>query len=93
MINSFDNCTLVANEDQRDTDGDDYGNICDGDLNNDEIVDSLDTVMFREALFTTDADADFNGDGVVDSLDTVIFRGMLFLPPGPSGAIEPPPVL
>ena len=28
-------CTLIANADQRDTNGDGYGNLCDADLNND----------------------------------------------------------
>ena len=35
---TLDNCTLVANADQRDTNGDGYGNVCDPDLNNDGIV-------------------------------------------------------
>ena len=36
-----DNCTLVANSNQRDTQGNGFGNLCDGDLNNDLIVNSL----------------------------------------------------
>ena len=37
-----DNCTLVANADQRDTDGDGYGNRCDGDFDNDLKVNAFD---------------------------------------------------
>ncbi|MGB5471915.1 MAG: hypothetical protein WBQ78_00375, partial [Gammaproteobacteria bacterium] len=36
---AIDNCTLVANADQRDTNGDGFGNVCDADFNNNGIVD------------------------------------------------------
>ena len=34
VVDTQDNCTLVANADQRDTDADNFGNMCDADLNN-----------------------------------------------------------
>jgi len=85
LLDSEDNCTLVANADQRDTDGDNYGNICDGDLNNDGVVDARDFIMFRGAFGTSGPDADFNGDGRVDAIDFVLFRNMYNKPVGPSG--------
>jgi uncharacterized protein (TIGR03790 family) len=38
IANPLDNCLDLANADQRDTDGDGYGNLCDADLDNDGVV-------------------------------------------------------
>jgi len=92
---AIDNCTLEANTDQRDTDGDGYGNICDADLNNDPAalvnLDDLElfkTVFFQSAPGTqpyTPVDhADFNGDGVVNLDDLEIFKQYFFQVAGPS---------
>jgi len=80
-----DNCTLVPNADQRDTDGDGYGNLCDADLNNDGIVNIFDFGLFRKVYGTTgsDIDADFDGNGVVDLFDFGRFRKMYGSAPGP----------
>ncbi len=80
-----DNCTEVANADQRDTDNDGYGNICDGDFNNDSIVNASDLAYFRSRYITTDPDANLNGNGIVDAGDLSIFRSLYMKPPGPSG--------
>jgi hypothetical protein len=82
-----DNCTQVANADQRDTDGDGYGNMCDADLNNDGIVNTSDVVGLKAAFGSTGPglDADLNGDEVVDMLDLNIFKTLFGKPPGPSG--------
>ncbi|MFK7887815.1 MAG: S8 family serine peptidase [Gammaproteobacteria bacterium] len=86
VLDSADNCTLVANADQRDTNGDGYGNICDADLNNDGVVNPVDLGLFRAVFFQGgDLDADFNGDGVVNATDLGIIRTLFFQPPGPSG--------
>ncbi len=79
-----DNCTLVPNADQRDTNGDGFGNICDADLNGDLTVNLSDFSMFRSAFGTADPDADFNGDGGVNLSDFSIFRSMFGSAPGPS---------
>jgi len=72
----YDNCILAFNILQTDTDSDRYGNACDGDLNNDGIVNRLDNNLVRRALLTDDEYADFNGDGFVDRRDKNIFRKM-----------------
>ena len=80
-----DNCTMVANADQRDTDADGFGNICDGDLDNNLQTNLTDFSSVRTAFGTADPDADFNGDGTVNLTDFSLFRGMFGSAPGPSG--------
>ncbi len=82
-----DNCLLVTNANQRDTNGDGFGNICDADLNNDLTVNMSDFSMFRSAFGTANPDADFNGDGQVNMSDFSLFRSAFGSAPGPSGVI------
>lgn len=84
-----DNCTEVANADQRDTNGDLFGNACDADLDNDGVVNVTDLGILRSVFFSADADADFNGDGVVSVIDLGIMRVSFFGSPGPSGLVAP----
>ena len=81
--NVTDNCLQVENVNQRDTDGDGFGNFCDPDLNNDNIVNVVDLGILRTVFFTADANADFDGDGVVNVTDLGIMRSFFFRPPGP----------
>lgn len=81
----IDNCTLKSNADQRDTDGDGFGNVCDPDLNNDGIVNDTDTAIMKSRFYTTDPDADLNGDGAVNTGDLAILKSLNGKPPGPSG--------
>ena len=83
-----DNCILVANADQRDTNGDGYGNVCDADFNNDCTVDVLDIPLFRTAFGTSAPDEDLNGDNTVDVLDVPILRRLFGQAPGPS-SVDP----
>ena len=46
-----DNCLEVANADQRDTDGDLFGNACDPDLNNDFAVNFADLQIMQSQFF------------------------------------------
>lgn len=82
-----DNCQLLDNQDQRDTDGDGFGNPCDTDLNNDGITNAADLGLFRDTFFLQgdDLETDFDGDGVVNIADLSILREHFFQPPGPSG--------
>ncbi|MFK8015240.1 MAG: choice-of-anchor B family protein [Gammaproteobacteria bacterium] len=82
-----DNCTLVANPDQRDTHGDGYGNVCDPDLDNNGTVNVVDLGLLRNVFFNSGEgqDADLNGDNVVNVTDLGIMRSYFFGPPGPSG--------
>jgi 6-phosphogluconolactonase (cycloisomerase 2 family) len=82
---SADNCLAVANPDQRDTNGDGIGNVCDADLDDDCAVNFLDLGLLKIVFFSADPDADFNGDGSVNFADLGIMKGGFFLPPGPSG--------
>ena len=88
-----DNAIYVPNPDQRDTDGDGYGNVVDADLNQDMMVDFFDLSLLDGAFGTSDANADFNGDGAVDFFDLSIMDGMFGQAPGPSyvdGDFGPP---
>lgn len=88
---SLDNCTGKANADQVDADGDDYGNICDADLDNSGQVTAADYAILRSVLnqtagsSPTAAAADLNGSGAVTAADYAILRASLNAPPGPSG--------
>jgi len=82
----FDNCTNVMNASQLDVDGDGCGNICDGDFDQNAVVDGTDFITFRGG-FTGAASGvtDHNGDGVTDGSDFIIFRGQFVIgAPGPS---------
>ncbi len=81
----LDNCIDVPNGDQRDSDLDGYGNVCDCDLNNDWMVDFLDLGVLKSRFFTSDPDCDINGDGICDFLDLGRCKVLFFQPPGPSG--------
>jgi len=86
VLDALDNCTLVKNTDQRDTNGDGYGNLCDADFNNNGVVDSNDGAMLKAAFGSSDfPDRDLNGNGVVDSNDGARLKARFGLPPGPSG--------
>lgn len=88
-----DNCILDYNPSQADSDGDGYGNRCDGDFNNNLATNSQDAILFREQLgqpsvSPTFNQADLNANGVVNAQDTAIFRTLLSQPPGPSGVVQ-----
>ena len=81
-----DNCTLDANADQRDTDGDGFGNMCDADFTNDCKVNFMDLATLKSAFFQPGAtDTDMDGNGQTDYADLGLLKGDFFLPPGPSG--------
>jgi hypothetical protein len=85
VADALDNCRLAPNADQRDTDGDDFGNLCDGDLDQKGLTNLVDLALFRARFLTADPDADLDGDGLVNLVDLGIFRELFLKPPGPSG--------
>jgi hypothetical protein len=89
-VDVMDNCAQVPNPDQRDTDSDGYGNLCDGDLNNDGSTNTLDLNLYKRAHRTRlgdpnyNPDADLNGDESINTLDLNVYRSLHRKPPGPS---------
>ena len=89
IVDAFDNCVNAANgpsspNPQRDTNGDGFGNVCDADLNNDNVVNFSDLAQMKAVFFTADPDADLNGDGVVNFADLALMKAQFFGAPGPS---------
>ncbi len=81
-----DNCTLDKNADQRDTDGDGYGNRCDPDFDNNLRIDFADLAFMKARVFSSDPDADLDGNGRVDFADIAILKSMFFNSPGPGSS-------
>ena len=89
-----DNCTAVANADQRDDDQDGYGNECDADVNQDCVAGSLDLAAITSqsgAGASNDwngdpaiAAYDINCDDMVGAPDASIAFSAFGTPPGPS---------
>ena len=90
-LDGFDNCLLQANANQRDSDGDGYGNYCDPDFDNDLYIGSLDTGYLQGKFGSSDPAADLNGDSLVDAVDQGILDALIGQLPGPSGLIVLPP--
>ena len=88
-----DNCTLVPNPNQRDTDADGYGNFCDPDFDQDLWINASDLAYMKKHFFTTDDLADLNGDGYVNFIDLGILKRMYFKRPGPSGLVKDGPTI
>lgn len=90
----LDNCTLVANADQRDTDTDDIGNLCDPDMApqpNDCAVNFADLAAMKSAFLANpgsgnwNPDADLDGDANINFGDVALLKSYFLGTPGPSG--------
>jgi hypothetical protein len=88
LVDHLDNCTLVPNPTQLDSDGDGYGNICDADFNNDGVVNINDLNRLKARLNivpVVDLITDLDGNGAVNINDLNRLKSYLGKPPGPSG--------
>ena len=92
IADTVDNCLLIANPRQRDSDADGFGNRCDADLSNDCVVNTVDLGLLRTAFFCADGEdcerADLDGDGTVNVSDLGILRAFFFSQPGPSALAD-----
>jgi len=73
VLNTSDNCPLIANTGQANNDGDSEGDACDADDDNDSVLDTTDNCQFTSNPTQDDGDADGQGDvcdGDIDG-DTV----------------------
>lgn len=86
--NEVDNCALKRNENQRDTDGDGYGNQCDPDFDNSGLVDNSDLNAMKAQMLkkAPNPNTDLNGDGKVNFADLAILKTFMGKVPGPNGA-------
>jgi hypothetical protein len=86
----MDNCTVVPNNGQRDTNANGFGNICDPDFNNDGIVGEQDSVILSNLWGKTvgdpafNPDVDLDGDNMIGQEDYDIMMLYWGDQPGPS---------
>lgn len=90
IADTADNCTLIANSDQRDSDGDGFGNDCDPDLDNNGIVNFLDVTAWIPVFNSAcgDVASDFNGDGACNFADFILLSEFFLQVPGPSAPAD-----
>lgn len=91
LLDFDDNCTLVSNPAQLDTDQDGYGNACDADYDNDGVVGITDFVAHANAFGAETGDPrydealDSDVDGAIGISEFLLVSNSLGLPPGTSG--------
>ena len=86
----MDNCILAFNPSQYDSNGDGYGNFCDPDLDNNNVINFIDFNAITAAFSSTpgapnwNPDADLNGNDIINFIDIALFPGFFLMTPGPS---------
>ncbi len=66
VVDGDDNCPTVANSGQKDTDGDDEGDTCEQDDDDDGIPDVFETANNLDPLDSGDAVLDVDSDGLTN---------------------------
>lgn len=91
VVDNQDNCSVVVNPTQLDTNRDGLGNRCDTDYDNNGGCNPTDFVIFSNAFLSGagdpnyDPDVDAEGDGAIGLSDFGVFKSYYLLAPGPSG--------
>lgn len=90
VVDGSDNCLVVPNPDQHDSNLDGFGNACDPDYDDDGSVTGADLAFFVCASVdpALAVHADRTGDGVVDLTDYLIFADYNGGAPAPSGLAQ-----
>jgi hypothetical protein len=86
-----DNCLVLANASQTDSNGDGFGNRCDPDLDNSGAVGNADLGLLKQSFglvlgqpgYNPDADLDEPPNNAVGNSDLGILKQFFGLPPGP----------
>jgi Dockerin type I domain len=84
VADAVDDCVLARDPSQLDADHDGFGNACDGDFNQDGVVNFADLAQMKAMFSTSDRVTDLDGDGSVDDLDLAILKSLFYQAPGPS---------
>ena len=72
IIETEDNCTLISNTDQLNSDNDSFGDVCDDDDDDDGISDDLEATLNTDPKTPTDATEDFDGDGYNNLIEVLL---------------------
>ena len=90
VADDADNCTHDANADQRDTDADGFGNVCDGDFDQSCTVNFSDLGIMKASFFQPGTThTDMNGDGQTNFTDLGLLKARLLPAAGPERRSEP----
>jgi hypothetical protein len=85
---SSDNCKVAPNGTQGDSDLDGYGNACDADFDNSNLVAGNDFIQFQNNFNTSaptyDEQIDLDCSGLVAGNDFIAFQNLFNQPPGPT---------